>query len=422
MSADWTVASSNTAKGTTNPIREIVDKLDFNNLPKNKELISLSIGDPTKFGNLPVPKAAVKSILEVLSAGDNNGYGPSFGLPKARTAIAERYSQAMGRSDFYGPMDVYLGSGCSDVINLTMCALMDAGDNILVPAPGFSLYETICGRYGFEPKFYNLDPARQWEVDIESLEAAYDERTKCILLNNPSNPCGSVWSREHIERVCQWAYEKQLPIIADEIYADMVFKGETFTSAREVTTGPVFVLGGLAKQWLAPGWRVGWGIIHDPEHKLDAVRGALISLTQVILGANTICQAAIPAIFRNTPKNFYSNLNTTLNIAANILYDAFEANECLNPVKPQGAMYIMVGIEIEKLHDIDDDIQFCAKLLAEEAVACLPGTIFKCPNFFRTVVCPPPNQLRYAAQRIQDFCDRHSTNNTEEEETVNIIN
>jgi len=302
----------------------------------------------------------------------------------------------------------FLGSGCSDVINLTMCALMDRGDNILVPAPGFSLYETICGRYGFEPRFYKLDPARQWEVDFDSLNEAMDENTKCILINNPSNPCGSVWSREHLTQVCRWAYEKQLPIIADEIYADMIFKGESFTSAREVTQGPVFVLGGLAKQFLAPGWRVGWGVIHDPEHKLDQVRGALISLTQVILGANTLCQAAIPLIFKEVPTRYFTSLNTTLNTAANILYDAFKQNDCLNPVKPQGAMYIMIGIDLEKLVDIENDIQFCAKLLSEEAVACLPGTIFKCPNFFRCVVCPPPNQLRYAAQRIQEFCDRHS--------------
>ena len=160
MSA-WTVEPSETAKGTTNPIREIVDQLDFNNLPKNKELSTKSLfsvrkniffhvvcveflfplvtttkrscnffplpffssGDPTKFGNLPVPKAAVAAVTEILKEGDDNGYGPSFGLPKARVAIAERYSQKMGRKDYYTPMDVFLGSGCSGILLNNFCCV-----------------------------------------------------------------------------------------------------------------------------------------------------------------------------------------------------------------------------------------------------------------------------------------------------------
>jgi len=187
----------------------------------------------------------------------------------------------------------------------------------------------------------------------------------------------------------------------------MVFEGETFYSCRELTNGPVYVLGGLAKQYLAPGWRVGWILIHDPENKLKKVRGPLINLSQVILGANSICQGAIPAILENTPKSHYSGLNRTLSIAADILYNGFSAIPQLNPVKPQGAMYLMVEILINKLEEIEDDVAFCQGLLKEEGLSVLPGVIFGSPNFFRVVLCPPPEQLRIALQRISDFCSNH---------------
>jgi len=403
---DWVIQPSNTAKGTVNPIREIVDKLDLNDLPKGKALIPLSIGDPTKFGNLPVPKQARKAVLRALESGDANGYQPSFGTADARDAIADRYSDRYNQG--YTPADVFIGSGCSDAINLSMCALMDKGDNILLPKPGFSLYITICGRYGFEAKMYDLRPEKQWEVDLDHLRSQIDERTKAILINNPSNPCGSVYSREHLSDICKLAYEYRLPVIADEIYADMVFEGEEFVSCCEVTEGPVFVLGGLAKQFLAPGWRVGWIVLHDPEGKLEPVRGGLVSLTQVILGANSLVQAAIPDILTLVPESYYTSLNRTLSIAASIMYKGFDAIEQLRPVKPQGAMYLMVEILTNTLDNINDDVRFCQLLLKEEAVMVLPGSIFGSDNFFRVVLCPPPEQLRRALKRIEVFCANHA--------------
>lgn len=403
----WRVECSKGALGTVNPIRDIVDKLDFKSLPKDKKLIQLSIGDPSKYGNLPIPPTAQKAIIEVVQNGDSNGYQPSFGMLSAREAIAERYSTA---TMTYKAQDVYIGSGCSDALNMSVCSLLDEGDNMLIPAPGFSLYTTLCGRYKFKPKFYRLDPDRQWEIDLKDLECKINKRTKAILVNNPSNPCGSCYSRKHVKEICDLAYKYRLPILADEIYANMIFEGETFTSCAEVSNGPVYVLGGLAKQYLAPGWRVGWIVLHDPENRLEKVRPGLCSLSQVILGANSICQAAIPSILKNTPKAFYSGLNKTLSHAASIVYEACEKISCLNPVKPQGAMYLMVEILTQRLKDIDDDVQFSQKLLKEEAVVVLPGTIFNSPNYFRVVLCPPPNQLRAALGRIENFCERHSQN------------
>lgn len=403
----WTVQCSKTAQSTTNPIREIVDKLDLKNLPKGKTFIPLSIGDPSRFGNLPVPKVATDALLDTIKSGDHNGYQPSFGTQDARSAVAQRYNEMLEVSQ-YSDSDVFIGSGCSDAINLAMCALLDKGDNILLPNPGFSLYITVCGRYGFEARRYNLLPERQWEVDLDHLKSQIDERTKAILINNPSNPCGSVFSREHLQNICKLAYEFKIPIIADEIYAGMVFEGEEFISCASVTSGPVLLLGGLAKQYLAPGWRVGWILMHDPEDKMQDIRKGIVSLSQVILGANSLVQGAIPAILQTISQSYFDSLNRTLSCSANIMFSGFSDIPQLKPVKPQGAMYMMIEILVDQLDGINDDLEFCQKLLKEEAVMGLPGSIFGSPNFFRVVLCPPPEQLRRALQRISTFCQNHA--------------
>jgi len=405
----WKVECSRTAQNTTNPIREIVDKLDLKNLPHGKTFIPLSIGDPSKFGNLPVPKAATDALLEAIASGDHNGYEASFGTHEARVAIANRYNEVSGISR-YNESDVFIGSGCSDAINLAMCALLDKGDNILLPNPGFSLYITVCGRYGFEGRRYNLIPERQWEVDLGHLESQIDKRTKAILINNPSNPCGSVFSKKHLQNICKLAYKYQIPIIADEIYAGMVFENVEFVSCASVTDGPVLIMGGLAKQYLAPGWRVGWIVMHDPEGKMEQVRNGIVSLTQVILGANSLVQAAIPPLLKNVKSDYFKNLNRTLSLSANIMYNGFCKIPQLHPVKPQGAMYMMVEILVDQLEGINNDLEFCQVLLREEAVMGLPGSIFGSPNFFRVVLCPPPEQLRRALKRIAAFCENHALN------------
>jgi len=403
---------------TVNPIRDIVDKLDFNSLPKEYTLIQLSIGDPSKYGNLPVPKSALKILSEKVLEGESNGYLPSHGSGIARKAISDKYNEKLKQNkdklpslkNFeYTQNDVFITSGCSDALNIGLCSLLDKGDTVLLPKPGFSLYVTLCGRYGIKTKFYQCLPDKQWQIDLKQLETLVDDTTKCILLNNPSNPCGSVYSKEHLKEICEFAYKNKLVILADEIYADMVFEKETFTSCGAVSTGPIYLLGGLAKQYLAPGWRVGWIVLHDPENKCSKVRGSLLSLTQVILGANSVCQAALPSILHETKPQFYKALNMTLGYAAQICFKGFESIPELEPVKPQGAMYMMVKINIDKLNtDINDDVRFCQLLLKEKAVCVLPGCIFNCPNFFRVVLCPPPYQIREAIERIKSFCDKYS--------------
>jgi tyrosine aminotransferase len=151
--------------------------------------------------------------------------------------------------------------------------LADEGQNILVPMPGFSLYETLASSKGIECKFYKLLPQRKWEADLEHLESLIDQKTACIILNNPSNPCGSVYSEAHLKGFLRIAEKHNLPIIADEIYADMVFTGEKHIPLASIESNvPILSCGGLAKRFLVPGWRIGWICIYDRHARFANVR------------------------------------------------------------------------------------------------------------------------------------------------------
>jgi len=401
---DWNIFASDISIDTINPIREIVDKL---NIPSSKEkpLIPLSIGDPTVFGNLPTPEGIESALIQNLKSGKYNGYCPSTGLLMAREAIAKKEGTDAAPLT---PNDVIITSGCSGALVLAIQALCSKGDNILLPKPGFSLYATAAGHSAIECKYYDLDPSRQWECDLASMEANIDSRTKAILVNNPSNPTGSNYSEQHLRDVLAVAEKFKLPVIADEIYADMVFKGEKFFAMADLTTEvPVLSCRGLAKQYLVPGWRVGWISIHDRHDRFKETRGALQRLSQLILGASTLMQSLVPLLLLKTDESFYTARDTMLQDQANVLIDCLNKIDCLELIMPQGAMYLMVRIDASKFTDIKDETDFAQKLLDEELVFVLPGTCFNAPGFIRFVTCPPKDMLIKACARIAEFCSRH---------------
>lgn len=405
QAVDWAIHASDISVDTINPIRAIVDQL---NIPQSKEkpLIPLSIGDPTVFGNLPSPQGAVDAIIKNVRTGKFNGYCPSTGLVVAREAIAKfQGSEAAPLT----AADIIITSGCSGALTIAIQALCSKGDNILLPKPGFSLYATAAGHSNVNIKYYDLDPTKSWECDIASMEAAVDSRTRAIMVNNPSNPTGSNYSKEHLLELLAFAEKHKLPIIADEIYADMVFKGQKFHSMAGLTTEvPVLSCRGLAKQFLLPGWRVGWISVHDRHDRFKDTRGALNRLSQLLLGACTLAQSTIPDLLLNTPKEYFTDLNDKLEVNARILIKELSTIKCLNLIEPQGAMYLMVEIKPENFKDIKDGMDFAQKLLDEEFVFVLPGSCFNAPDFIRFVTCPPEDMLKKACARIADFCERHA--------------
>ncbi|RUP51824.1 hypothetical protein BC936DRAFT_145490 [Jimgerdemannia flammicorona] len=300
----WHIPASQVAQRTLNPIRQIVDHMKI--APnKDKEMISLSIGDPTIYGNFDIDEFANEAMIKVIKSKRSNGYPPSFGYQHARASIAAKYTIPTA------PLtanDVIIGSGASDALNICITGLCDSGTNILLPRPGFPLYETLATSKGIEVRYYNLLPEKNWEVDLGHLESLVDDKTSCILVNNPSNPCGSVYTRPHLEQILALCARHHLPVISDEIYDGLPFAGNVFHPIASLTDEvPVLAVGGIAKQYCVPGWRVGWILIHDRNDVLKEARQGLISLSQLILGANSLVQGALPEILHNTPQKFYDD-------------------------------------------------------------------------------------------------------------------
>ncbi|MED6288011.1 hypothetical protein CHARACLAT_022207 [Characodon lateralis] len=193
----WEVKPSEMAENTLNPIRAIVDGMKLTPNPE-KPMISLSIGDPTVFGNLPTDDAVLQALKDAIDSQKYNGYAPSVGYLKSRQAVANFYSSPEAPLE---AEDVILTSGCSQAIELAINVFCNPGDSILVPRPGFSLYKTLAVSMGIEVKFYNLLPEKSWEIDLQHMESLIDERTSCLIVTNPSNPCGSVFSKEHLQKI-----------------------------------------------------------------------------------------------------------------------------------------------------------------------------------------------------------------------------
>lgn len=391
----------------TNPIRALMDNIKKPN--NDKEIIQLSIGDPTIFANMTVHKFVRQQIHSAVDSNDPkyHGYVHSSGAAEAKAAVAKKFTSA--RSPLTAD-EIILTNGCSGAIQIAFTALANPGDNVLLPRPGFSLYQTICEHIGVEIRHYNLLPGKDWEVDLEHLSSLVDNRTRLILLNNPSNPCGSVWSRDHMHEILQVAEKHHVPIVSDEVYYDMVFpkSGKQFYSfGAESENVPVIVVGGIAKRYLAPGWRLGWIQIHDRNGILKHVKQGMYRLTQLVLGPNTLVQGILPEILHNTPTEFFDDTIEQLQSHAAFLKEKIDAMPGLNVIEPQGAMYAMVHIDTSKFKDIENDVDFTQKLLLEQSVFVLPGTIFHAPCFVRLVICASIDKLTIACDRMAAFCQAH---------------
>jgi tyrosine aminotransferase len=210
-------------------------------------------------------EAVVQAVLYKPHAA---GYVNACGTPEARQAIADAHSYPAHK---ISPDNVIVANGCSGALELALSALLDPGTAILVPQPGFPLYQVIAESHGANVVHYNLLPDRNWECDLDHLEelmVSHPNPIRAMLINNPSNPTGGVFSEEHLEQLLHFASRHHLPIVSDEVYGDLVFASKTFHPMAQVASKlgnqvPVITASGLAKQYLLPGWRIGWITFHD---------------------------------------------------------------------------------------------------------------------------------------------------------------
>ncbi|GAA5979317.1 hypothetical protein JCM10908_002877 [Rhodotorula pacifica] len=422
-----TVPVSKTVQRISNPIREVLAAIDLSAPPEAgvaKPLINLGLGDPSVFGNMPPAPESIAAIEESLKSGRALGYPESVGYPDARLAVANYFDEGPNGNWRITAGDVVMTHGASGALEMAISVLAEEGKNVLFPKPLFTAYETMSAVANCEIRYYDLLPENNWEIDIPHLESLIDENTAFVMLNNPSNPCGSNWSEAHLRAIAAVMNRHQVLVISDEVYAGLAwavtgppptslsepriegkFNRGVFTPYASVCgSAPCLVVGAISKRWLAPGHRLGWVIVHDPQGVLVHVRQGLGKWAFRVQGPTSIMQRALPAILANTPEKFYLDTMTELERVGKALFERLTRIPGLKPYLPQGAMYLICGYEGL---DFANDKEFVTALHKEERVFILPGACFRLDGFIRFVTTTPLPVLLDACDRLEEFCARH---------------
>jgi len=375
------------------------------------KIVKLNIGNLAAFG-FDAPDEIVHDII--INMGNAAGYTDSKGMFAPRKAIMH-YTQEKGISGV-GIEDIYLGNGASELIVMSMNALLDNGDEVLVPTPDYPLWTAAVSLSGGRPVHYVCDEASGWLPDIADICKKITPNTKAIVVINPNNPTGALYPPELLAQLVEVARRHQLVVFADEIYDKTLYDGETHTSIASLADDLLFVtFNGLSKNYRSCGYRAGWMVVSgDKRLAQDYIEGLNI-LASMRLCANAPGQYAI-----QTALGGYQSIDDLVAPGGRLLKQRDLAHRLLTDipgvtcVKPKSALYLFPRLD-PKLYPIEDDQQFAYELLAEEKVLIVQGTGFNwiAPDHFRVVFLPNTDELEDAIGRIARFLDnyrrRHAT-------------
>ncbi|XP_065862022.1 probable aminotransferase TAT2 [Euphorbia lathyris] len=393
-----------TIKGILSLLMENVD--DKN----GTSVISLGLGDPSAYSCFHTTPFAQKAVVNALLSDNFNGYAPSIGLPQTRRAVADYLSGDLPYK--LSTEDVFITTGCLQGIDVALTMLARPGANILLPRPCFPLYQLTASFRGLEVRQFDLLPDKGWEFDLNSVESLADRNTVGLVVINPGNPCGNVYSYQHLQEIAETAEKLKLVVIADEVYAHLTFGKNPFVPMGTFgSIAPVLTLGSLSKRWIVPGWRLGWFVTNDPSgifRKPKTVE-RIKKYFDVLGGPSTFIQAAVPSILQNNDEVFFKNTINLLKNASDICYERIKEIPCITcSSKPEGAMAFMVKLNLSLLDNISDDIDFCFKLAKEESVIILPGTAVGLKDWLRITFAVDPAAAEEALGRLKTFCQRHT--------------
>ncbi|NUN08197.1 MAG: aminotransferase class I/II-fold pyridoxal phosphate-dependent enzyme [Ignavibacteriaceae bacterium] len=360
-----------------------------------KEMLYLNIGDPNLYDFEP-PKhlldATFKAMLE-----NKNGYAPSSGIKPAVEAIEKE----AGRKGIKNIQDIFVTTGASEAIDICLTALVNDGENVLTPTPGYPLYTAIASKLQMMENPYYLDESNNWQPDIDDIKKKINSKTKAIVLINPNNPTGSLYSTEVLHQIIELAAEHNLVIFADEIYDKLLFDGKKHVSIASLNDQvPCVTFGGLSKNYFVPGFRIGWGIISGKKEFLKEYVEAINKILRARLSANHPEQFGIaPAL--EMDHSHLTEAMKKLTVRRDLTVNMLNSIPGITCVKPEGAFYAFPRIHMDK-----PDSEFVSGIIREYGVVIVPGSGFgQVPGtqHFRVVFLPNETILKKAYENIATY-------------------
>jgi len=378
---------------------------------EGQRIIKLNIGNLAPFG-FDAPEEVQQDVI--LNLPNSSGYSDSKGLFAARKAIMH-YTQ-LKKIAGVTIDDIFIGNGASELIVMSMQGLLNPGDEVLVPAPDYPLWTAAVTLAGGTPRHYICDEANEWNPDMADMKAKITPNTRAIVVINPNNPTGAVYSDEILKAIIQLAREHNLIVFADEIYDKVLYDGVTHTSMASLADDVLFVtMNGLSKNYRACGYRSGWMVISGAKKKAQDYLDGLNILASMRLCSNVPGQYAI-----QTALGGYQSINDLVAPGGRLCKQRDLAHKLLTDipgvtcVKPKAALYMFPRLD-PKMYPIENDQKFILELLEEEKVLVVQGTGFNWPNtdHFRVVFLPNSDDLTEAIARIARFLEsyrkRHGT-------------
>jgi alanine-synthesizing transaminase len=356
----------------------------------------LNIGDPITFG-FSTPAHMIAAVERAMRDG-HNGYAPSVGILSAREAVA---SECARRGMPVDPDRVVITSGTSEGIELALTALAEAGDEVLIPVPTYPLYTAVLAKIGARAVFYRTDPARGWMPDVEHVRSLVTGATRALVVIDPNNPTGATYSNETRRALIEIADRHNVPLLADEVYADLAFDGPVPALAALNPDAPIISFSSLSKAYLAPGWRAGWMAVGHSE-RLDEVLAGIKKLADGRLCSTAPMEYAIVAALEGD-RSHQESFRAALRARAELTTRRLNAIPGMSVIAPTAAFYAMPKVALPA--GVSDE-DYVLALLRATGVLCVYGSGFgaaPADGFFRVVFLASPEELSSIYDDVAEF-------------------
>ena len=356
----------------------------------------LNIGDPVLFG-FTTPPHLVETVARAMRDG-HNGYTPASGIMPAREAVAAEYT-SLGVP--LSPDRVLLTSGTSEGIDLAISVLVDRGDEVLVPLPTYPFYTAVIGKLGAQAVFYRTDPRRGWEPDLDHLASMIGPRTRALVVIDPNNPTGAVYSEATRRKLLDLADRHNIVLLADEVYTDLVYGGPVPPIASLNPDAPVISFSSASKAYVAPGWRTGWMAV-GAAGRLDKVLAAVKRLADGRLCTAGPMQYAVAAALEGD-RSYQHEFRQQLKERAEVTTRRLNAIDGIRCVPPAAAFYALPQIDLPPGRT---DYDYVRGLLQETGILCVHGSGFgmdPAAGFLRIIFLAAPDRLNTYFDHIEGF-------------------